>query len=156
MLKAAFPGSFDPPTFGHLNIIERAAALFDSLVVVLADNPRKKTLFTLEERLSMVTELAAPWGNVSVAGYDGLMVDFMQERGIKVQVRGIRGPEDFSYELELAHWNRTLAPDLETVFLAADPRFALLRSSAIKEMAIFHRDLSALVPPLVAKALKGH
>jgi pantetheine-phosphate adenylyltransferase len=154
MVKAAFPGSFDPPTFGHLNIIERAAAMFDELVVVLAENRRKKTLFPPEERMAMISQLVKPWENVSVTSSASLMVEFMQARGITVLVRGIRGPQDFSYEFDLSLWNKTLAPELETVFLVTDPRYTLLRSSAIKELASFHRDLSSLVPPLVAEALR--
>ncbi|GHV77287.1 phosphopantetheine adenylyltransferase [Spirochaetia bacterium] len=154
MVKAAFPGSFDPLTFGHLNIIERAAALFDELVVVLAENRQKKTLFPLEERMVMVSQLVLPWKNVSVTSSGLLMVEFMQERGISVLVRGVRGLEDFSYEYDLSLWNKTLAPELETIFLAPDPRYTLLRSSAIKELASFHRDLSSLVPPLVEEALR--
>jgi pantetheine-phosphate adenylyltransferase len=154
MVKAVFPGSFDPLTFGHLNIIERTAAIFDELVVVLAENRQKKTLFPLEERMAMVSELVKPWKNVSVASSASLMVEFMQERGITVLVRGIRGVQDFSYEFDLSLWNKTLAPELETVFLAPDPRYTLLSSSAIKELASFHRDLSSLVPPLVADALR--
>jgi pantetheine-phosphate adenylyltransferase len=154
MLKAAFPGTFDPPTFGHLDIIGRAAALFDELVVVLAENPRKKGLFTLEERTAMVSDLVKPWKNVSVDHSGGLLVDFMRDRGGRVVVRGIRGPQDFSFELDLALWNKTLAPDIETLFIPADPRYALLSSSAIKELASYHRDLSSLVPPGVAEALR--
>jgi pantetheine-phosphate adenylyltransferase len=154
MIKAAFPGSFDPPTFGHLNIIERAAAIFDELVVVLAENRQKKTLFPLEERMAMVSQLVKPWKNVSVTSSSLLLVEFMQGRGITILVRGIRGLQDFSYEFDLSLWNKTLAPELETVFLAPDPRYTLLSSSAIKELASFHRDLSALVPPLVAEALR--
>jgi pantetheine-phosphate adenylyltransferase len=154
MIKAAFPGSFDPLTFGHLNIIERAAAIFDELVVVLAENRQKKTLFPLEERMAMVSAQVKPWKNVSVASSGLLLVEFMQERGIAVMVRGVRGLQDFSYEFDLALWNKTLAPELETVFLAPDPRYTLLSSSAIKELASFHRDLSSLVPPPVADALR--
>jgi pantetheine-phosphate adenylyltransferase len=154
MIKAAFPGSFDPLTFGHLNIIERAAVLFDELVVVLAENRQKKTLFPLEARMAMVSAQVLPWKNVSVASSGDLMVEFMQERGITVLVRGIRGLQDFSYEYDLSLWNKTLAPELETVFLVTDPRYTLLSSSAIKELASFHRDLSSLVPPLVGEALR--
>jgi pantetheine-phosphate adenylyltransferase len=154
MIKAAFPGSFDPLTFGHLNIIERAAALFDELVVVLAENRQKKTLFPLEERMAMVSAQVKPWKNVSVASSGLLLVEFMQARGITVLVRGIRGMQDFSYEFDLSLWNKTLAPKLETVLLVTDPRYTLLSSSAIKELASFHRDLSSLVPPLVEEALR--
>ena len=128
MVKAAFPGSFDPPTLGHLNIIERAAALFDEVVVVLAENRQKKTLFPPEERMAMVSALIKPWKNVSVASSSLLLVEFMQEQGITVLVRGIRGPQDFSYEFDLSLWNKTLAPELEPVFLAPDPRYTLLSS----------------------------
>jgi pantetheine-phosphate adenylyltransferase len=154
MLRAAFSGSFDPPTFGHLDLIERSAALFDDLTVVLAENRHKNTLFSLAERISMVTELVAPWKNVSVESSPALTVDFMRDRGIKVLVRGIRGAQDFPYEFELSLWNKTLAPEIETLFLAASPRHILLSSSAVKELASFHRDLAAYVPPLVEEALK--
>jgi pantetheine-phosphate adenylyltransferase len=154
MLKAVFPGSFDPPTFGHLNIIERAACIFDELAVVLAENPQKKSLFTLEERMTMVSELVKPWKNVTVESSGALTVDFMKDRDIKILVRGIRGVNDFSYEFDLSLWNKTLNPDMETLFMTTDPRYALVSSSAIKELALFHKDLSAYVPPLVEAALK--
>jgi pantetheine-phosphate adenylyltransferase len=154
MQKAAFSGSFDPPTFGHLDIIERSAALFDEVTVVLAENRQKKTLFSLEERMAMLRELVKPWKNVSVESFEGLTVDYMRRRGITVMVRGIRGPSDFSYEFDLALWNRTLDPSTETLFLATDPRYSLLSSSAVKELASFHQELSGYVPPLVEDALR--
>jgi pantetheine-phosphate adenylyltransferase len=154
MLKAAFSGSFDPLTLGHLNLIERAAALFDELTVVLTENLQKKTLFSLEERMFMVAESVKPWKNVAVASSPALTVDFMRERGIKVLVRGIRGNQDFSYELEMALWNKVLSPEVETLFLVAEPRHSLVSSSAVKELAAFHRDLGAYVPPMVEEALK--
>jgi pantetheine-phosphate adenylyltransferase len=154
MLKAAFSGSFDPPTFGHLNLIERSASLFDELTVILAENRHKKSLFPLEERIAMVSELVKPWKNVAVESFPALTVDFMRERGITILVRGVRGAQDFPYEFELSLWNKTLAPEIETLFLAADPRHSLVSSSAVKELAGFHRDISAYVPPLVEAALK--
>jgi pantetheine-phosphate adenylyltransferase len=154
VLKAAFSGSFDPLTFGHLNLIERAAALFDDLTVVLTENLQKKALFSLKERIFMVAESVKPWKNVAVASSPALTVDFMRERGIKILVRGIRGTQDFSYEFELSLWNKTLSPEIETLFLIADPRHSLVSSSAVKELAAFHRDISAYVPPLVEEALK--
>jgi pantetheine-phosphate adenylyltransferase len=154
MLKAVFPGSFDPPTFGHLNIIERAASIFDELVVVVAENPQKKDLFTLEERMVMVSELVKPWKNVAVESSGALTVDFMKLRGIRILVRGIRGVNDFSYEFDLSLWNKTLDPDMETLFMTTDPRYALVSSSAVKELASFHKGLSAYVPPLVETALR--
>jgi pantetheine-phosphate adenylyltransferase len=154
MLKAAFSGSFDPPTFGHLNLIERSAALFEDLTVVLAENRQKKSLFSLEERIAMVSELVKPWKNVAVTSSPELTVDFMRQRGIAILVRGVRGPQDFPFEFELSLWNKTLAPEIETLFLTADPRFSLVSSSAVKELASFRRDISAYVPPLVEAALK--
>ena len=154
MPRAAFSGTFDPPTLGHLNLIERSAALFEDLTVVVAENRRKKTLFSLEERIALLAELVKPWSNVAVESSPALTVDFMRERGIKILVRGIRGLQDFPYEFELSLWNRTLAPEIETFFLAADPRHSLTSSSAVKELASFRRDLSACVPPLVEAALR--
>jgi pantetheine-phosphate adenylyltransferase len=154
MLRAAFSGSFDPPTYGHLDLIERSSALFEDLTVVLAENRHKTTLFSLEERISMVSELVKPWKNVSVESSPELTVDFMRNRGIKILVRGLRGAQDFPYEFELSLWNKTLAPEIETLFLSANPRHILLSSSAVKELAGFHQDLSPYVPPLVEQALK--
>ncbi|MDR0555356.1 MAG: pantetheine-phosphate adenylyltransferase [Treponema sp.] len=154
MLKAVFPGSFDPPTFGHLNIIERAASLFDDLTVVIAENRDKKYLFTAEERLGMINDLIRPWGNVSAALCDTLIVDYMKKRGIRLLLRGVRGIGDFSYEFELSMMNKALAPGIETVFMTTDPKYFVLRSSFIKELASFHGDIASMVPPLVMEALK--
>ena len=154
MLKAAFPGSFDPLTLGHVNIIQRAAAIFDELVVVVAQNHLKKHLFSAEERASMINELALEWKNVSVAICDVLIVDFLHKNDIKLLVRGVRGTNDFSYEFDLSMINKSLAPGIETVFLATDPDYFVLRSSNIKELASFGADLGGLVPNHVARALK--
>jgi len=156
MLKAAFPGSFDPPTNGHLHIIERAAALFDEVLVVVADNRHKGGgLFTVEERLALLEELVKPFCRVSVARCDTLVVRFLKERKIPLMIRGIRAVQDFPAELELALMNRALEPGVETFFIPADPAYSLLRSSGIKELASFHEDLSAWVPPAVARALNS-
>jgi pantetheine-phosphate adenylyltransferase len=154
MLKAAFPGSFDPPTLGHINIIERAHVLFDEILVVVAENRQKKYFFSAEERIGMMRELAAPWKNVSVALCDELIVDFLQKRDIRLLVRGVRDVNDFSYEFELSMMNKALASHIETIFMTTDPEYFVLRSSAIKELASFHGDVSGMVPPLVAKALE--
>ncbi|MDR2631755.1 MAG: pantetheine-phosphate adenylyltransferase [Spirochaetaceae bacterium] len=154
MLTAAFPGSFDPPTLGHLNIIERAARIFDELLVVVAENRQKKYLFSAEERVAMVRSLVEPWKNVSVALCDSLIVDFIQKRNIRLLLRGVRDVGDFSYEFELSMMNKALASAIETIFMTTDPEYFVLRSSAIKELASFHGDVSAMVPPLVAKALQ--
>jgi pantetheine-phosphate adenylyltransferase len=153
MLKAAFPGSFDPPTLGHLNIIQRAASIFDELLVVVAENRQKRYLFSAEERVSMVRELVKDRGNVSVAVCDTLIVRFLQERDIGLLIRGVRGVDDFSYEFELSMMNKTLDPRIETLFMTTDPEYFVLRSSSIKELASFHGNISGMVPSLVAEAL---
>jgi pantetheine-phosphate adenylyltransferase len=154
MLKAAFPGSFDPPTSGHINILKRAASLFDELVVVIAENKQKKYLFSSSERVEMIRELVKDCKNVSVAVWDRLIVDFMKKNGIKLLVRGVRGLEDFSYEFDLSMMNRTLDPEIETIFMTTDPEYFVIRSSSIKELASFNGNVQGMVPPLVAKALK--
>jgi len=154
MLKAAFPGSFDPPTSGHINIIQRAASIFDELVVVVAENKRKKYLFSAQERASMIIELIREKKNVSVIVCDCLVVDFIKEMEIKLLIRGVRGLEDFSYEFELSMMNKALDPEIETIFMTTDPEYFVIRSSSIKELASFNGNLHGMVPPLVAKALK--
>ena len=154
MLKAAFPGSFDPPTLGHLNIIQRAAGIFDELIVVVAENRQKKYLFTAKERAEMITGLTKNCKNVSVTIYDSLIVDFLQKQNIKLLIRGVRGMEDFSYEFELSMMNKALDSNIETIFMTTDSKYLVLRSSSIKELASFNGNLSGMVPPLVAKALE--
>jgi pantetheine-phosphate adenylyltransferase len=153
MLKAAFPGSFDPPTLGHLNIIQRAAGIFDELFVVIAENRQKKYLFSTAERVEMLRKLTEDRGNVSTVVCDTLIVNFMQKQGIKLLVRGVRGG-DFSYEFELSMLNKALAPGIETIFLSTDIEYFVLRSSTIKELASFHGNINGMVPPLVASALE--
>lgn len=153
MALAVFAGSFDPPTFGHLDIVNRAAKIFTELHVVIAVNSEKKALFSEDERLTMMQELLQPLDNVTVVTWDSLIADYARSIGAKTLVRGIRNVADFSYEFDLALLNRTLGTDLDTVFLVTDPRYFVLRSSAIKELAKFHGDLSGMVPPLVAEAL---
>jgi len=154
MFKAVFPGSFDPPTLGHLNIIERVSALFDEVVVVVAENREKKYLFTAQERLEMIEALVNPRGNVRCLIWDSLVVDFMKQENSRLLIRGVRGMDDFSYEFELAMMNKALCPHIETFFVPTDPRYIVLRSSSIKELAFYNGDVSMMVPPLVADALK--
>jgi pantetheine-phosphate adenylyltransferase len=154
MKKAAFPGSFDPPTLGHLNIIRRAAGIFDELMVVIAENPQKKYLFSSKERADMIRQLIADCNNVSVTICDSLIVDFLQKKEINILVRGVRGMEDFSYEFELSMMNKALNSGIETIFMTTDPEYFVLRSSSIKEVASFQGNISGMVPPLVAEALK--
>jgi pantetheine-phosphate adenylyltransferase len=154
MFKAIFPGSFDPPTLGHMNIIERASTLFDELVVIIAENRQKKYFFSAEERFSMMSELIKPWKNVTTFIWDSLIVDFMKKENIHILLRGVRGVDDFSYEFELSIMNKALYPHIETLFMTTDPKYFVLRSSSIRELASFHGDVSAMVPPIVAEALK--
>jgi pantetheine-phosphate adenylyltransferase len=154
MLKAMFPGTFDPPTNGHLNLISRAAAIFEKLYVVIAVNRGKSCSFNEKERYEMMKELLSPYGNVETVLWDRLVVEFADAYGVKVMVRGVRALADFGYEFELAMTNKGLAPDLEIMFMPTDPRYFVLRSSAIKEIADFGGDVSSMVPPLVVDALK--
>ena len=153
LMKAAFPGSFDPPTLGHMNIIQRSAALFDEITVIIAENRLKKYFFEADERFTLISALVKPWKNVSVALCKGLIVDFLAERNIPLIIRGVRSG-DFSYEYELSMMNKALRPEIETVFLTSDPKYSYVRSSAIKELISFGGDISALVPPEAEKVIK--
>jgi pantetheine-phosphate adenylyltransferase len=154
MVTAVFPGSFDPPTRGHLNLIERGASIFDGLVALIAENRQKKALFSLEERFSLMEELVKPWNNVSVQAVEGLLSAFMRERGFRVLLRGVRGMDDFAYELELSLVQRSLGWPVETVFMGTAPEFFACRSSTVKELAGLGGDYSWMVLPPVAEALK--
>jgi len=154
MLKAVFPGSFDPPTLGHLNIIDRAASVFDELFVVVAENRQKKYLFSVEERLEMMKEIVKSGKNIRCTSWDSLIVDFMKKENVRLIIRGIRGMDDFSHEFEISMMNKALYPHIETLFMTTDSRYIVLRSSSIKELASFHGDVSNMVPPVVAAALE--
>jgi len=154
MVKAVFPGSFDPPTFGHLNIIERARTIFERVLVVVAVNRDKHYLFDSAERLAFMRELVAPWPNVEVHLCDTLVVEFARQHACRVLLRGVRSVQDFSYEFELSILNKGVGPEIETFFMPTDQKYFVLRSSAIKELASFGGDVSGMVPPVVAKALE--
>ncbi len=155
MIKAMLPGSFDPPTNGHLNLIERASMIFEKLYVVIAVNKTKKYLFTAEERYSMISGLLSRYENVEVKLCDEMIVNFAQKLDVKVIIRGVRALVDFGYEFELAMTNKELNPDIEIIFMPTDPKFFVLRSSAIKEIAAFGGDISKMVPPEVVAELKN-
>jgi pantetheine-phosphate adenylyltransferase len=150
--RAACPGSFDPVTNGHIDIIGRASLLFDEVVVAVGVNKSKNRLFTPEERIAMLTEAVRPWDNVKVDGFEGLLTDFCQERGIVAIVKGLRAVSDFDYELQMAQMNSSLAP-VETVFVPTSPEYSFLASSLVKEVAAFGGDVSGLVPDFVRDAL---
>jgi len=154
MLKVMLPGTFDPPTNGHLDILQRASRLFEAVVVVVAVHPGKSNLFSSEERFGMMTALSADLPNVSVSLWDGLIVDFAARHGIRLIVRGVRALSDFDYEFELSAMNRNLNPHVETILLPTDQRFSVLRSSVVKDIARFGGGVASMVPPLVAEALR--
>lgn len=155
MIKAVFPGSFDPPTNGHLDIIHRASKLFDNLDVLISVNPNKQYMFSEQERLDMLSTLLKDYKNVQIHVWEGLIVNYAKEVGANVLIRGIRSINDFSYEFELAHMNQKLNPEIETMFLPCKEKFGIVKSSSIKELAMFDGDISRMVPPLVEKALKN-
>jgi len=154
MITALFPGSFDPPTFGHLNIIERARKIFGEIHVVIAVNSQKKYLFSEDERLEMMQKLTDKWDNVHVSTCRTLIVEYARKNNAIVLLRGIRNVSDFSYEFDLSMLNKGLDSSIETVFMPTDPEFFVLKSSAIKELALLGGDISKMVPDLVADLLK--
>lgn len=151
---ALCPGSYDPPTNGHIDVIERAAQHFDSVVVAVIENPGKDPLFSLEERTAMLKGALGHIDNLEIASFDGLLVDFARTRGIHVIVKGLRAVSDFEYELQMAQMNNALLPELDTMFVTAKPSWAFLSSSLVKEVARYGGAIEGLVPPEVARALK--
>jgi pantetheine-phosphate adenylyltransferase len=153
---AVCPGSYDPVTLGHVDIIERAAAVFDRVIVAVVDQPvrKQKTLFSAEERCELAREAVAKLANVQVKSFDTLVVDFAREHSAKAIIKGLRAISDFEYEFEMNQLNRKMAPEIESIYLMASPRFSFLSSSGVREIAMFGGDLSELVPPNVADRLK--
>lgn len=152
-MRAIYPGSFDVFTYGHLDLVRRGASLCDELIVGVADNLRKKPLFSRHERLEMLREATSDIANLRVETYDGLTVDFAFTHKARIIFRGLRFVSDFEFELQFAMANSQLAPDVETVFLAPSPQFSFISSSMVKQMAFYRRDVSVFVPPGVARAL---
>jgi pantetheine-phosphate adenylyltransferase len=150
---AVVPGSFDPPTLGHVDVIARAAAVFDRVVIAVVTNPSKSPLFTADERTGMLEEICAPWKNIEVDDFPGLLVDFVREKGAGVIVKGLRAVADFEYELQMAQMNHHLS-GVQTVFMPTSPEHAYLSSSLVKEVGRFGASLDGLVSPVVAAALK--
>ena len=153
---AICPGTFDPITHGHLDVISRASAMFDELIVGVVNIPWRKgnTLFTAEERVSFVRNATRELPNIKVETFSTLLVAFARERGAMAIVKGLRAISDFEYELEMNQLNRKQAPDIESVYLMASAKYSFLRSSGVKELATFGGEIDELVPPEVAKALK--
>ncbi len=151
---AMLPGSFDPPTLGHIDLIERASKMYDKLYVVVAENVQKNPLFNAEERKSMLKEILKDDINIEVVIHNGLIVDFAKKNNIKIMIRGVRALVDFGYEFELAMTNKQLFEELEVLFMPTSPNYFLLRSSAIKELAFYGANIETMVPPIVAKKIK--
>ena len=154
-VKALYPGTFDPPTNGHVDLIQRGSKLFDHLTVAILVNPVKNPLFTVDERVEMLREATKPLGNVSVATFDGLMVAFAQKVGASAVLRGIRAISDYEGEFQMALMNRRLAPDVETVFLQPAGRYSFVSSRMVKEVFSFGGDITGLVPTNVLKKLRA-
>ena len=148
MLRVVCPGSFDPPTNGHLDIMERSARIFDDVVVAVLVNPAKQGLFTVDERLELLRDLTGGWDNVRVASFNGLLVDFCRTVGAGAIVKGLRAVSDFEYELQMAQMNSHIA-GVDTLFVPTSPGSSFVSSSLVKEVARYGGDVAALVPPLV-------
>ncbi|MGF1664756.1 MAG: pantetheine-phosphate adenylyltransferase [Acidimicrobiia bacterium] len=153
MTVALCPGSFDPPTNGHLDVIERCAAVFDRLVVAVVANPSKSPLFSADERVELLRRASDHLGNVEIAAFEGLLVDFAEHKGVDVLVKGLRAVTDFDYELQMAQMNHTLR-DVDTLFIPTAPEWSYLSSSLVREVARLGGDVGTLVPAVVAEALK--
>ncbi|WP_028116434.1 pantetheine-phosphate adenylyltransferase [Ferrimonas senticii] len=151
--KAIYPGTFDPITNGHLDLIQRASKLVDQLIVAVAFNPSKQPMFSLEERVAMIEQACTQVQNVLVVGFTGLLVDLAKKHQAQVLIRGVRTNMDFEYELQLANMNRALSPELETIFLTPSENNSFISSSIIKDVARHHGSISNFVPPVVAAAV---
>ncbi|RJS62092.1 pantetheine-phosphate adenylyltransferase [Bacillus sp. PK3_68] len=151
---AVCPGSFDPITNGHLDIIQRGAKIFDKVYVVVLSNSSKKPLFSVEERKELISEVTKHLPNVEVDSYNGLLVDYAKEREAKAILRGLRAVSDFEYEMQITSMNRVLDENLETFFMMTNSQYSFLSSSIVKEVAKYNADISDLVPPAVEAALK--
>ena len=154
-ILAIYPGSFDPVTNGHLDLIERGAKLFDRLIVAVLRNLDKDPLFTLQERVEMLREVTRPWENVEVDVFDSLLVDYARKRGAQVLLRGIRAISDYEYELQMAMMNRKLEPQIETVFLMPAEAYSYLSSRLVREIARLGGPIHGLVPPAVERRFRA-
>ena len=154
MIKAVYPGTFDPLTRGHEDLVRRAATLFDTIVLAVADSKAKRPYFSVEERIAMAREALADVKNVEVVGFSGLLTDFVREQRARVVLRGLRAVSDFEYEFQLAGMNRNLYPEMETIFLTPSEQHMFISATLVREIAILGGDVSEFVHPSVAKRLK--
>ena len=154
MKRAIYPGTFDPVTYGHLDVIHRSSKMFDELIVGILSNVNKKPLFTVDERVSMIESLTKDIPNVSVAKFDGLLIDFAKSQKANFIVRGLRAVTDFEYELQMSQTNRIMAPEIDTIFLTTSLKYSYLSSSTVREVASFNGDISRFVPENIEKLVK--
>jgi len=151
---AVYPGTFDPVTNGHLDLVERSLRIFGELIIAVAANPRKHPLFSHEERIAMFKEISANYKNVTVEGFDGLLIDYASRKNATAIIRGLRAVSDFEFEMQMALTNRRLYSTVETVFMMPNEAYSFITSTIVKEVASFGGDVSSLVPPLVLERLK--
>lgn len=149
-----YPGTFDPITHGHTDLIERASRIFDKVIVAVAASPAKSPMFNLEQRIDLAEQVTSKLDNIEVIGFSGLLTQFMQSHNANVLLRGLRAVSDFEYEFQLANMNRALSPDIETVFLTPSEHYSYISSTLIREIASLHGDVSKFVHPMVENALK--
>ncbi|HJC67798.1 MAG: pantetheine-phosphate adenylyltransferase [Lachnospiraceae bacterium] len=154
MKTAVYPGSFDPVTMGHLDIVERTSQIFDKVIIGVLNNRAKSPLFSVEERVNMLKEVTADLPNVEVQSFAGLLIDFVRKNEAQIIVRGLRAITDFEYELQMAQTNRVMAPEVDTLFLTTNLRYSYLSSSIVKEIAAGGGDISAFVHPYVAERMR--
>ena len=154
MTTAVYPGSFDPVTYGHLDIIRRAAKMFDCLIIAVLNNSAKSPLFTADERVRMIREITADIPNLRIEKFDGLTIEFCHKMGAQFMVRGLRAVTDFEYELQIAQTNRVIAPDIDTVFLTTNLKYSYLSSSIVKEIASYDGDIHSFIDPMVEKEIR--
>ena len=154
MRTGIYPGSFDPVTLGHFDIIERSSKIFDRLIVGVLQNSSKSPLFSTEERVNMLKEVTVSLTNVEVQSFEGLLIDFVRQNGAAIIVRGLRAITDFEYELQLAQTNRVIAPEVDTIFLTTNLKYSYLSSSIVKEIAEYDGDISEFLHPAIAARVR--
>jgi pantetheine-phosphate adenylyltransferase len=156
MNKAIYPGTFDPVTHGHVDLIQRASNLFEEVVVAVAESPTKRPMLDLKKRVELTRIITEPLGNVTVIGFSGLLTELLTQQGANIILRGLRAVSDFEYEFQLAKMNRVLAPDVESMFLTPAEKHSFISSTLVREIASLGGDVSQFVHPLVAEELRQH
>lgn len=152
---AVYPGSFDPPTYGHLDVIKRALKIFDRLIVLVSDSKNKKYMFTKEERLIMVKDMVKNINGIVVENLPGLLIDYLKEKKIKIVIRGLRITSDFDYEFQMSSLNKVLYPEIETIYIISNIKYTLLSSSLVRELISNNGEINKFVPPEVVKFIKN-